>query len=470
MFLHLDQHAGVHTALKDTAGRSLTYEQLRQDIETIKRKLPTRTLAFCMCTNTVGCVVGYLAMVEAGVVPVMLSASISDDFLGNLLETYKPSIVWFPAESKKDFDAEPVLELNGYRLAFTDAPVCPLNDEIELCMSTSGSTGSPKLVRYKQGNLEANARNVAKAFSWTSKERAFADLGLQYTMGLNVVNTHLFVGATVLLCDYNPISNEYWNYLEHERATNITGVPFTFEIFSRLHFFQKELPHLTTIAQGGGKLSDKRFRDLANYAEATGKRFFATFGTTETSARLAYLPPELAREKIGSIGGPIPEGELFLIDERGERIDDPVAEGEMCYSGPNVTMGYATRRSDLLLGDEWQGTYRTGDLARRDEGGCYYITGRLSRFVKLLGHRVSLDECEQILLQENDVVAACVGNDQKIVVFVEGVDDAAPHAESLRKAIGIRPSQCEGRSISVIPRNETGKIQYKLLDAEVCCG
>ena len=90
--------------------------------------------------------------------------------------------------------------------------------------------------------------------------------------------------------------------------------------------------------------------------------------------------------------------------------------------------------------------------------------------MKLLGHRVSLDECEQILLQENDVVAACVGNDQKIVVFVEGVDDAAPHAESLRKAIGIRPSQCEGRSISVIPRNETGKIQYKLLDAEVCCG
>lgn len=463
MFLNIDKHPEADAAVKDTTGRCLTYGQLCHEVEEVKNALPSRTLAFCMCTNRIGCVVGYLAMIEAGVVPIMLNASLPNDFLSNLISTYEPCAIWFPANDKHRFDLDPVLELHDYCLGFTDAPACSLNDALELCMSTSGSTGSPKLVRYKRGNLEANAQNVARAFSWTKNERALADLGLQYTMGLNVVNTHLFVGATVLLCDHNPVSSKYWNYMEREKATNITGVPFTFELFFRLRFFQKDLPYLNTIAEGGGRLPDKRFRELADYAQATGKRFFATFGTTETSARLAYLPPELAKEKTGSIGGPIPGGELFLIDEAGKRIEKTVAEGEMCYSGPNVTMGYATERSDLLLGDEWCGTYRTGDLARRDEDGCYYITGRLSRFVKLLGHRVSLDECERILMQEKSVVSACVGDDEKIVIFVEGVDDPAPYAELLRKKIGLRPSQCESRAINAIPRNETGKILYREL-------
>ena len=101
-------------------------------------------------------------------------------------------------------------------------------------------------------------------------------------------------------------------------------------------------------------------------------KFFATFGTSETTARLAYLEPTKALEKIGSIGKAIPEGKLSLIDDAGHEIMDCEAEGELVYAGPNVTLGYALCKEDLLKGDERNGIYCTGDIARRDAEGYYF--------------------------------------------------------------------------------------------------
>jgi acyl-CoA synthetase (AMP-forming)/AMP-acid ligase II len=95
---------------------------------------------------------------------------------------------------------------------------------------------------------------------------------------------------------------------------------------------------------------------------------------------------------VGSIGIAVPNGELSLIDKDGHPITTSHTEGEMCYRGKNVTMGYAHCREDLLLGDERNGFIRTGDLAYFDEDGCYYIVGRMGRFLKLFGMRVGLDE------------------------------------------------------------------------------
>lgn len=464
MFLGIEQHPFESLAVKDDIGQALTYGELIDAVSDMADRIRSRCVAFCLCKNTVGAVVGYLAMVEAGIVPIMLSASAHPDLLKNLYDEYLPSLVWMPAGFAGKHGNASVFSRFDYELFDTGIEPYPVNGALELCMSTSGSTGSPKLVRYKQGNLEANARNVAKAFEWTPAERALADLGIQYTMGLNVINTHLYVGATILLTTHNIMGSDYWDYLEKERATNLTGVPFTYEVFSRLHFEEKSLPYLTTIAEGGGRLTDKRFRELSDYAEKYGKRFFATFGTTETSARLSYLPPQFAKEKCGSIGRAIPEGEIFLIDGNGNRIMQRVAEGEMCYSGPNVTMGYARRKEDLLLGDEWNGTYRTGDLARRDEDGFYYITGRISRFLKLLGHRVSLDECERMIQEGLGVICACLGSDEQMLVYVEAPGNAEDCIAYLSSKLSLRRSLFSGISIPQLPRSDSGKIAYNALE------
>lgn len=463
MFLNIDLKNKNALAAKDCEGSVITYGRLCTEVDELKRKVKDRTVVFCLCKNTVGALVGYLSFVEQGAVPLMLGNTIDSGLLKNLLDIYTPAYMWIPADRVSDFSFEVVDERFGYYLLKTSNDVYPLNAKLQLLMTTSGSTGSPKLVRYKKGNLEANAKNVAKAFEWTEAERPVCDLAMQYTMGLNVINTHLYVGATLLLVTHNLMSGDYWDFIKEEKATNFTGVPFSYDIMARLHFQRMDLPYLTTLAEGGGKLTDKRFMEMAEYAANSGKRFIATFGTTETSARLSMLPPELAIEKTGSIGRAIPEGELFLIDKDGKALTETEAEGEMCYRGPNVTMGYAVCRDDLQKDDEWQGEYHTGDLARRDADGCYYITGRMSRFLKLLSYRVSLDQCEQLIHEEFRIDCACTGTDQRMDIYVTDGSRIKDIQAFICEKTGLFKNLFKIFVVDEIPRGDSGKIRYKEL-------
>lgn len=465
MFLNIDQQKKLSVALVDNEGNNITYGELAEKMVEIGRKVEPRVIIFILCKNTVGAMIGYLGFIENEAVPLNLSNKIDDELLHALLDTYTPAYMWVPNENVEKFSYETVYSSYGYTLLKTGNETYPINDKLQFLMTTSGSTGSPKLVRYKKGNLEANAKNVAIAFGWTEKERPVCDLGMQYTMGLNVINTHLYVGATVLLTTYNIMSAEFWDLIRNERATNFTGVPFSYDLFYRLRFERMDLPDLTTLSEGGGKLTDARFAQLAEYAQRTGKRFIASFGTTETSARMACLPAELALTKTGSIGRAIPEGELFLIGSDGTVLSDPVAEGEMCYKGPNVTMGYAVCKEDLLKDDEFNGVYHTGDLAKRDEDGCYFVTGRLSRFLKLLSYRVSLDQSERLIQQEFGIECACSGTDQRMNVYITDENRKADVLEFIAEKTNLYKTLFKVFVVDKIIRNDSGKIRYKEMDA-----
>ena len=114
------------------------------------------------------------------------------------------------------------------------------------------------------------------------------------------------------------------------------------------------------------------------------------YGATEATARMAYLPPELASSHPAAIGRPIPGGS-FTIEPLDGWDDDDV--GELVYRGPNVMMGYAHRPADLALGKTVD-TLHTGDIARRGPDGLYEVIGRSSRFVKMYGLRIDLQRVE----------------------------------------------------------------------------
>lgn len=134
--------------------------------------------------------------------------------------------------------------------------------------------------------------------------------------------------------------------MKEQRATSFTGVPYSFEILNLMRFFRMDLPDLTLLTQGGGKMSRQLNLKFAEYCRDNGKRWIATYGQSEGTARMAYLPAEWAIEKVGSIGRAVPNAELSLIDSEGNRIEGANTEGEMCYRGKNVTMGYARSRED----------------------------------------------------------------------------------------------------------------------------
>lgn len=460
MILGLNERSHSAVAAIDASGAVLRYGELLSFSERIGSLLSARSLLFLLTENNVGGIAWSMGCINSGNVPLILNAHIEEELYHNLFEIYRPSYVCLPTRMASALRYEIVCECYGYTLLHTGMGPCTLHADLSHLLPTSGSTGSPKLVRHKYGNIEAAALNISTFFGLTSNDRPLLVLPLYYTMGLSVVFSHLYVGSTVLITNQSMTDKAFWNFMKEQRATSFTGVPYSFEILNLMRFFRMDLPDLTLLTQGGGKMSRQLNLKFAEYCRDNGKRWIATYGQSEGTARMAYLPAEWAIEKVGSIGRAVPNAELSLIDSEGNRIEGANTEGEMCYRGKNVTMGYARSREDLSLGDERNGFMRTGDLAYRDEDGCYYIVGRMGRFLKLFGMRIGLDECEQIIKGKYPMECACVGTDEKLTVYLTDGKYATEVKEVLVEKTRLVASAFEVRVIDEIPKNEAGKILY----------
>ena len=223
---------------------------------------------------------------------------------------------------------------------------------------------------------------------------------MNYTYGLSIINSHLLVGAVLLLTEKALTQKEFWNFFKEAGATSFGGVPYTYEMLDRLRFYRMELPSLRYMTQAGGKLIPELHKKFAEYAEKNGKKFIVMYGQCEATARMGYLPADKAIEKCGSMGIAIPGGRFRLIGLDGSTVTEPYTTGELVYEGDNVTLGYAECGEDLLKGDEQHGVLETGDMAQFDEEGFYYIVGRKKRFLKIYGNRVNLDEIDRMVKGE----------------------------------------------------------------------
>jgi acyl-coenzyme A synthetase/AMP-(fatty) acid ligase len=331
-----------------------------------------------------------------------------------------------------------------------------MHPDLALLLPTSGSTGSPKLVRHSLHNIEANADNVRRMFEMDGTEKAMAILPMHYTMGLSVIASHLLAGATLLLSGRSLLDRGFWAMLKE--ATSFTGVPYSYELLMKMRFTRMDLPNLRIITQGGGKLTEEMFRALAQYAHDKDKKFIATFGQSECTARMAYLPAELAMEKTCSIGMAEPGGQLSIVDENGVESFEGEATGEMVYRGENVTLGYANSKEDLLKGDENHGVMHTGDLARRDADGCYFIVGRLKRFLKIFGLRIGLDEVENLIKSEYGIDCYCKGNDEKLIVLITKPELVDSLPGFIEEKTHLFHKNIEIQLVDAILRNEAGKV------------
>ena len=446
--------------------RKVTYAELEALCRRIVAPLVGRSLVFCLCTNTVASVAGYLALTEYGHVPLLLDARISRDLLGQLIEAYRPAWIWAPSDAGEKLpDCSNALELEGYTLSSmaVDAPYA-MNDALCLLISTSGSTGSPKLVRQSYENLRSNTEAIIEYLGITPAERAITSLPMNYVYGLSVLNTHIYAGATLVLTNLNPYAKKFWDLVNREGVTSFAGVPFTYEAIDKLRILKRDMPTLKTMTQAGGKLSPELHKKLATWAMECGKRFVVMYGASEATARMGYLPPERSLEKQGSMGIPIPGGRFELIGADGEVIDGPDQVGEMVYYGPNVTLGYALTGADLSKPDDNKGRLVTGDMAKRDADGFYYIVGRKKRFLKILGKRINLDDVERLLKQHFDTGdIACGGKDDELWIYVTDPAIEEEAVEYVFNEMDINRKLQKAGTIPAIPRNTSQKVLYSQL-------
>lgn len=453
-------------ALQDDAGQMLTYSELQKENEKLADKVGKRCLVFSLCSNSIGSVIGYTAFMKNRIVPALLNAHLERELLDSLIKIYCPAFLWVPVESVECYpDYERVYENFGYILLKTGFQTeYPLHEELGLLLTTSGSTGSPKFVRQTYTNVMTNAEQIAEYLELNETERPVTTLPMNYTYGCSIINSHLLVGATILLTDKTLMDRVFWSFMKEQKATSFGGVPYTYEMLDKLRFFRMDLPDLKYMTQAGGKLSPELHKKFAEYAIEKNKKFIVMYGACEATARMGYLPAEKSLEKYGSCGIAIPRGKFYLIDADEKVVEDPEVTGELVYEGPNVTMGYAECGEDLIRGDERQGKLLTGDMAKRDKDGFYFIVGRKKRFLKIYGNRVNLDEIDRMIKARFDFMdCASSGVDDHMYIFVTEksvIDDVKTYvAEKTR----LNHAAFTVVQIDVIPKNDSGKILYKEL-------
>lgn len=403
---------GDRTALI-TADGEISYRELAARVaDTVLRLGTERRLVLLPGANTAEALVVHLAALAAGH-PVLLVPGDHPEAVESLIAAYDPDVVVRPAPGRWEFEERRAVSAHD------------LHPDLALLLSTSGSTGSPKLVRLSHENLQANAESIAAYLGIRDTDRAATTLPLHYCYGLSVVHSHLLRGAGLVLTGLSVADPCFWDLFRRARGTSLAGVPYTFDLLDRVGFADMDLPHLRYVTQAGGRLAPER---VAHYAELGARRgwdLFVMYGQTEATARMAYLPPDLAAAHPAAIGVPIPGGSFRIAPVE----DHPGAgTGELVYAGPNVMLGYAHGPEDLALGrtvDE----LRTGDLARRTPEGLYEIVGRRSRFVKLLGLRIDPERVEA-MLAGHGIAALCTGDDEALAIAATASggrgDGAAP--------------------------------------------
>lgn len=439
---------------------------------------------FLLVRNDITSIVALFALRAAGHTVILVDAALDATLSRALQAAYRPAFFVACDESLPALPncaisltiSTEQRKITLHLSALTDQRTLPdVHEDMAYGLTTSGSTGSPKLVRLTEQAIVANARSIAAALDISADDRAITCLPLHYAYGLSLLTSHLAAGASLVVTDRGFMDGPFWTTVKTHGVTSLAGVPYMYEMLERLGAARAVPASVRVMTQAGGRLGDEAVARLHTFMASRGGRFHVMYGQTEATARIAVMPHEWLPARLGSAGRAIPGGTIEIHDLESQTGSDSDGHttrvlatgeaGEVCYRGPNVMLGYATTRDDLTRGDELGGLLHTGDIGRLDAEGCLTITGRLKRIGKLFGVRVDLDAIERQLSAE--VPTAVLEGDNQLVVFTTMAASDASSIETLvqRLATQLRVQQrtIVVKPIDALPRTASGKVDYPAL-------
>jgi len=340
-------------------------------------------------------------------------------------------------------------------------PAACHEDDLAALMPTSGSTGVSRLVKVSHGNLTANTEAIIRNQYLRPDERAMLILPISYCFGASVMHTHLYQGGGVVFDSRFMFPDKVLRAIGRYGCTTFAGVPTAYNILLRRSNIQSiPLRSVRRFLQAGGALAPERIqqmRDLVPHAE-----FFVMYGQTEATARISCLPPDRLSEKLGSVGLPLDNVLVRIVDEDGSDVPSGQT-GEIWVYGKSICSGYFDEPEETArkFRDGW---LATGDMASRDQDGYLWIVGRKSEFIKMRGIRVSFAEIETRVAASPGVcecAAAAVEHaeaGEAVALYVVAEQGAQDVIASIRRNI---PPEWVFDSVSLVaelPRNFHGKL------------
>jgi acyl-CoA synthetase (AMP-forming)/AMP-acid ligase II len=407
----------------------------------------------------------YLAALQQRRPVALLDPAIDVDALHELAARYAPAALWLPGTTL----APPA----GYRPASWGwrnvAPAARVRPELALLLSTSGSTGIPRLVRLSRSAVLANAAAIAHALDINGHDVAITSMPFHLGYGLSVLHSHLFAGASVVLTTEPVLSTEFWQIVDQQGVTSFASVAPLFDCLMRLRWSPAAHPSLHTLTQSGSRMDPALLATLHQETTRAGARLYLMYGQTEATARLAVLPPSRLRSKPGSVGLAISGGKFSILDAQGEETREPNLVGEVLFHGPSVMMGYADTAADLARDDELHGRLHTGDLGHLDAEGFLYLDGRIKRLSKVSGLRINLDAVESMALEVGipaPLATVCVDDDAIVVWYESSQGNESLQAATHQLAARLKLSRhaLQARNIDHLPLLPNGKTNYRALE------
>jgi long-chain acyl-CoA synthetase len=465
-FLTSDHDPSSKAVWDADSERWFTRAELTRSMRSFSDKLPftRKALGFIFALNDAASLIAYLGSIECGHAVAMLDPELDSPLALNLIRRFQPDFIVAPASQALDSGisaqySATALGTQHVLLCSLRPGRCEIHPDVALLISTSGSTGSPKLVRLSWRNLQSNAASINQVLLNTDLDRAMLTTPIFNGYAQSLVHTHLAAGGSFVLTRHRIVTRAFWDIVREAECSGIGGTPYFYQALDRLDLDFLRVPQLKKFVQIGGRLAESLVRKFHESATRRGGSLHIMYGQAEATARISGLPPSMLPAAARSVGFALPGGRLSV--EADGRCCGPSQEGELVYEGPNVMMGYASEPLDLAAGYELGGKLHTGDLGYYDDRGLFYVSGRRARFVKVFGWRISLDEVEELLSDAGPVAA--VNENDRIVIFCEERQGPTPDIEGLSARLHIHPSGFELRKVSQIPRLANGKADYHSL-------
>ncbi len=400
---------------------SFSYNQLIELANKLSKNIEKKKLILVLMDNEIETVISMIAADLNQNIIISVNSLISNRALEKLIKIYKPDFIFFNKKKNlklKDYSYK--CDFINYRLiSISKNRHKEFNKNLFILVSTSGSTGSKKQVMLSKQNLSSNSNSIIKDLNIDQEDVCITTLPPGYVYGMSIINTHLLSGAKIVLNKSSVIEKDFWSKIKHHKITTFGGVPYTYELIHKFFLKKENFKNIKYVTQAGGFLSDSIKLDIIKFLKKINKKFITMYGAAEGTARLSYLPWEYAEKKNGSIGIPIYGGDFFIMDQNNKQIKEPNKEGCLFYKGTNVFLGYSNSLKDLENKTNKNNILNTGDIAFKDKDEFYYLKGKLTRFVKLFGNRISLDELENIIFKFGIKVVCVQNKKDSISIFVD---------------------------------------------------
>jgi acyl-CoA synthetase (AMP-forming)/AMP-acid ligase II len=356
--------------------------------------------------------------------------------------------------------------------------------DVTMVMFTAGTTGTPKGVMLSHNSFSSYILANVEPVDMDSAEKNILTVPLHHIAGVQAVMAAIYGGRTLVL--QRQFDEEEWMKLvQDEKVNRAMMVPTMLKrLMDKPTFKDYDLSSLQVITYGAAPMPLEVIKKAI--LEFPTTRFINAFGQTETASTITMLPPdahdihegdadyEIKMKRLGSIGKPLPDVEVRIVDEEGN--DVAVGDnGEIVARGDRLMKGYWNRdeaTKETLRG----GWLYTGDLGYWDDEGYIFLSGRAKDFLKRGGEMIAPEEVEQIIMSHPSVdEAAIIGipdvewgeRVRAIVVKKPGVElteeEVIEHCRP-RMAGFKRPEDVV--FIEELPRNPMGKVLKRVLREE----